>query len=157
MNNIRLNLDINSFVGNSINLSILIPLIPMVMALFILILLVSFNRTMNRLTKPVSFLIIFSLLSSAFISLYFYNKKIEGEVFLSNYLRLFESNNLVLHINSFTEKITIFFTVMMTILIGVLFYKLPRQKGYVSLIVGISLISSTVIFAVMFLDLSVFI
>ena len=127
------------------------------MALFILILLVSFNRTMNRLTKPVSFLIIFSLLSSAFISLYFYNKKIEGEVFLSNYLRLFESNNLVLHINSFTEKITIFFTVMMTILIGVLFYKLPRQKGYVSLIVGISLISSTVIFAVMFLDLSVFI
>ena len=143
--------------GNSINLSILIPLIPMVMALFILILLVSFNRTMNRLTKPVSFLIIFSLLSSAFISLYFYNKKIEGEVFLSNYLRLFESNNLVLHINSFTEKITIFFTVMMTILIGVLFYKLPRQKGYVSLIVGISLISSTVIFAVMFLDLSVFI
>ena len=129
----------------------------MVMALFILILLVSFNRTMNRLTKPVSFLIIFSLLSSAFISLYLYNKKIEGEVFLSNYLSLFESNNLVLHLNSLTEKITIFFTVMMTILIGVLFYKLPRQKGYVSLIVGISLISSSIIFAVMFLDFSVFI
>ena len=129
----------------------------MVMALFILILLVSFNRTMNRLTKPVSFLAVFSLLSSALISSYLYLKKIEGEFFLSNYLRLFESRNLVLHLNSLTEKITIYFSVIMAIVIGVLFYKLPRQKGYVSLLIGISLISSSIIFAVMFLDFSVLI
>ena len=143
--------------GNSINLSILIPLIPMVMPLFILILLLSFNRTINRLTKPVSFLIVFSLLSSAFISSYLYLRKIEGEVFLSNYLRLFKSKDLVLHLNSLTERITIFFPVIMAIVIGVLFYKLPRQKGYVSLIIGIGLISSSIIFAVMFLDFSVLI
>ena len=140
--------------GNSINLSILIPLIPMGMALFILILLVSFNRTINRLTKPVSFLIVLSLLSSSLISLYLYLKKFEGEVFLSNYLRLFKSQSLVLHLNSLTEKLTIFFTLLMTIVIGVLFYKLPRQKGYVSLLIGISLISSSIIFAVMFIDFS---
>ena len=143
--------------GNSINLSILIPLIPMGMALFILILLVSFNRTINRLTKPVSFLIVFSLLGSALISSYLYLKKIEGELFLSNYLRFFESKNLVLHLNSLTEKITICFTVIMAIIIGVLFYKLPRQKGYVSLLIGISLISSSIILAVMFIDFSVLI
>ena len=141
--------------GNSINVSILIPLIPMVMALFILILLVSFNRTINRLTKPVSFLVVFSLLSSALVSSYLYLKKIEGEVFLSNYLRIFNSKDLVLHLNSLTEIITIFFTLIMATVIGVLFYKLPRQKGYVSLMVGISLISSSIIFAVMFLDFSV--
>ena len=143
--------------GNSINISILIPLIPMGMALFILILLVSFNRTINRLTKPVSVLIVFSLLSSALISAFLYLKKIEGEVFLSNYLKFFESTNLVLHLNYLTEKIVIFFSVIMAIVIGLLFYKLPRQKGYVSLIIGISLISSSIMFAVMFLDFSVLI
>ena len=142
---------------NSINLSILIPLIPMVMALFILILLVSFNRTINRLTKPVSFLVVFSLLGSALISSYLYIKKIEGELFISNYLRLFESRNLVLHLNSLNEKITICFNVIMAIVVGLLFYKLPRKRGYVSLLIGISLISSSIIFALMFLDFSVLI
>ena len=143
--------------GNSINISILIPLIPLGMALFILILLVSFNRTINRLTKPVSALVVFSLLSSALISTFLYFKKIEGEVFLSNYLKLFESTNLVLHLNSLTEKIVIFFTVIIAIVIGLLFYKLPRRKGYVTLIIGISLISSSIMFAVLFLDFSVLI
>ena len=126
----------------------------MVMALFILILLVSFNRTMNRLTKPVSFLVVFSLLGSALVSSYLYLKKIEGELFLSNYLRVFESQNLAFHLDSLTEKIIICFSVIMAIVIGVLFLKLPRQKGYVSLLIGISLISSSIIFAVMFLDFS---
>ena len=143
--------------GNSINISILIPLIPMVIALLILILLVSFNRTMNRLTKPVSFLAVSSLLSSALISAFLYFKKIEGEVFLSNYLKLFESTNLVLHLNTINEKIVIFFTIIVALVIGLLFYKLPRQKGYVSLIIGISFISSSIIFAVMCLDFSVLI
>ena len=125
------------------------------MALFILILLVNFNRTINRLTKPVSFLVVFSLMSSALISLYLYLKKIEGELFLSNYVKVFESKNLALHLDSLTEKIIICFTVIMAIVIGVLFYKLPRQKGYVSLLIGISLISSSIIFAIMFLDFSV--
>ena len=115
------------------------------------------NRTMNRLTKPVSALSVFSLLSSALISAFLYFNKIEGEAFLSNYLKLFESRNLVLHLNSLTEKIIIFFTVTMAIVIGVLFLKLPRQKGYVSLLVGISLISSSIIFVIMFLDFSVLI
>ena len=143
--------------GNSINLSILIPLIPMVMALFILILLVSFNRTINRLTKPVSFLVVFSLLGSALISSYLYLKKIEGELFLSNYVKVFESKHLALHLNSLTEKIIIYLTVIMAIVIGVLFYKLPRRKGYISLLIGIGLISSSIIFAVMILDFSVLI
>ena len=141
--------------GNSINLSILIPLIPLGISLLILILLVSFNRTINRLTKPVSFLAFSSLLSSSLISAFLYFKKIEGEVFLSNYLKLFESTNLVLHLNTLIEKILIFLTIIMALVIGLLFYKLPRQKGYVSLIIGISLIFSSLIFAVMFLDFSV--
>ncbi len=127
------------------------------MALLILSLLVSFNRTINRLTKPVSALAVFSLLSSALICTFLYFKKIEGEVFLSDYLKLFGSTNLTLHLNSLTEKIVIFFAVIIAIVIGVLFYKLPRRKGYVALIIGISLISSSIMFAVFFLDFSVLI
>ena len=143
--------------NNSINISVLIPLIPMGMALFILILLVSFNRTINRLTKPVSVLTVFSLLSSALISAIFYFKKIEGKVFLSNYLKLFENTNLAINLDSLTEKIVIFFTIIMAIIIGLLFYKLPRQKGYVLLVIGISMISSLIMLAVMFLDFSMLI
>ena len=132
-------------------------MLPMGMALFILTLLISFNKTMNRLTKPVSFLVVFSLLSSALLSTYLFFKKIEGEVFLSNYLGIFENKNLVLHLNSLTEKITIFFTVIMAAIVGVLFYKLPRQKGYVSMLIAISFVSSSIILAIMFLDFSVLI
>ena len=124
------------------------------MALFILILLVSFNRTINRLTKPVSFLVAISLLSSAFISAFYYFKKIEGELFLSNYLKIFENNNTVLHLDLLSEKIIILFSLTMTIVIGLSFYKLPRKKGYVSLMVGIGVISSLLMLAILLLDFS---
>ena len=124
------------------------------MALFILILLVSFNRTINRLTKPVSFLVAISLLSSAFISAFYYFKKIEGELFLSNYLKIFENNNTVLHLDLLSEKIIILFSLTMTIVIGLSFYKLPRKKGYVSLMIGIGGISSFLMLAVLLLDFS---
>ena len=124
------------------------------MALFILILLVSFNKTINRLTKPVSFLVAISLLSSAFISAFYYFKKIEGELFLSNYLKIFENNNTVLHLDLLSEKIIILFSLTMTIVIGLSFYKLPRKKGYVSLMIGIGGISSFLMLAVLLLDFS---
>tara|TARA_B100000945_G_scaffold80917_1_gene62445 strand:- start:38 stop:427 length:390 start_codon:yes stop_codon:yes gene_type:complete len=124
------------------------------MALFILILLVSFNRTINRLTKPVSFLVAISLLSSAFISAFYYFKKIEGELFLSNYLKIFENNNTVLHLDLLSEKIIILFSLTMTIVIGLSFYKLPRKKGYVSLMIGVGVISSFLMLAVLLLDFS---
>ena len=147
----------NFFVVNSVNISILIPLLPMGITLFILILLVSFNRTINRLTKPVTALLIISLLSSAIISSFNYFKKIEGELFLSNYLKFFESTNLVLHLSELSERIIILFSLIMTVLIGTFFYKLPRQKGYVALMVAIGLISSSIIFTILLIDFSNFI
>jgi len=141
-------------VGNFINSTILIPLIPLVTALFIFILLVSFNRTLNRLTKPVSALIALSLLSSAFISSFDYLKKIEEELVLSEFLKFFEEKNLVLHLNLVNEKIIIFFSLIMILIIGISFYKLPRKKGYVSLMISLGLISSSVILSILLIDFS---
>ena len=140
--------------GNFINSTTLIPLIPLVTSLFIFILLVSFNRTLNRLTKPVTTLVALSLLSSAFISAFDYLKKIEEELVLSEFLKFFEEKNLVIHLNLVNEKIIIFFSLIMILIIGISFYKLPRKKGYVSLMIALGLISSSVILSILIIDFS---
>ena len=140
--------------GNFINSTILIPLIPLVTALFIFILLVSFNRTLNRLTKPVTALVALSLLSSAFISFFDYFKKIEEELVLSEFLKFFEETNLVIHLNLVNEKVIIFFSLIMILIIGLSFYKLPRKKGYVSLMISLGLISSSVMLSILLIDFS---
>ena len=140
--------------GNFINSTTLIPLIPLVTSFFILILLASFNRTLNRLTKPVTALVALSLLSSAFISLFDYFKKIEEELVLSEFLKFFEEKNLVIHLNLVNEKIIIFFSLIMILIIGISFYKLPRKKGFVSLMISLGLISSSVILSILLIDFS---
>ena len=137
---------------NFINSTILIPLIPLVTSLFILVLLVSFNRTLNRLTKPVTALLGLSLLSSAFISSFDYFKKIEEELVLSKFLKFLEKKNVVIHMNSVNEKIIIFFSLIMTLVIGLSFYKLPRKKGYISLMISLGLISSSVMISILLID-----
>ncbi len=140
--------------GNFINSTTLIPLIPLVTSFFILILLASFNRTLNRLTKPVTALVALSLLSSAFISLFDYFKKIEEELVLSEFLKFFEEKNLVIHLNLVNEKIIFFFSLIMILIIGISFYKLPRKKGYVSLMISLGLISSSVMLSILLIDFS---
>ena len=140
--------------GNFISSSILIPLIPLFTALFIFILLVSFNRTINRLTKPVTALVALSLLSSAFISLYDYFNKIEKELVLSEFLKFFEETNLTIHLNLVNEKIIIFFSLIMILAIGLSFYKIPRKKGYISLMISLGLISSSVMISILLIDFS---
>ena len=140
--------------GNFINSATLIPLIPLVTTLFIFILLVSFNRTLNRLTKPVTALVALSLLSSAFISLFDYFRKVEEEIVLSEFLKFLETKNLVIHLNLLNEKIIIFFSLIMVLIIGISFYKLPRKKGYISLMIGLGLISSSVILSILLIDFS---
>ena len=140
--------------GNFINSTTLIPLIPLATSLFILILLASFNRTLNRLTKPVTALVALSLLSSAFISSFDYFKKIEKELVLSEFLKFFEETNLVIHLNLVNEKIIIFFSLIMILIIGISFYKLPRKKGYVLLMISLGLISSSVMLSILLIDFS---
>jgi len=116
--------------------------------------LASFNRTVNRLTKPVTALIAFSLLSSAFISSLYFFKKIEEELVLSKFLKYFDKTNLVMHLNLVNEKIIIFFSLIMTLVIGLSFYKLPRKKGYVSLMIGLGIFSSSIMISILLIDFS---
>ena len=139
---------------NSLSISVLIPSLPMLASIFIFVLLASFNRTINRLTKPVSTIIGLSLLGSAALSAYYYLKNIEGDLLISNYFKILKKTNLVLHFTSLTEKITIFLSLLIVIIVGFLSYKLPRKKGYVSLIITIGALSSLFIFGILLIDFS---
>ena len=137
---------------NSIKLSILLPLIPFGMTVFIFILLRLFNITINRLTKPVSFLQIISILIATFLSLYFLVNHVEGDIALPEFLIVLDNLNLRIHLNELTEKIIISLGVISSLIIFFSVSKLPRQKGYVLYIVNIGLLTSLLIFGILLLE-----
>tara|TARA_B100000212_G_scaffold252205_1_gene193125 strand:+ start:252 stop:680 length:429 start_codon:yes stop_codon:yes gene_type:complete len=128
-----------------IKLSILLPIFPLGMTIFIFILLRSFNRTINRLTKPVSFLFLISILISTLLSLYFFLNHISGNIPISNTLSIFKSFNLEIHLNELTEKVIIIIGLISSSIILYSISKLPRQTGYVSYMVSIGLITTLLI------------
>ena len=70
-----------------LNLTWLIPGIPLIASIFMAVLLLSFSKTMNRLTKPVSYFIIISLTCSEIINFILFKKNILGNdlIFGSNF------------------------------------------------------------------------
>ena len=128
---------------NSINFLIFLPALPLGMAFFLFVLLKLFSRTMNRLTKPVSFLILISIISSILLSLFYLNNHVEGNLDLSAYLIFLENLNLQLHLNALTEKITILIGTLSALIIIFSVIKLPRKNGYVMYMVSIGSVSYT--------------
>ena len=57
-----------------LNLSWLIPGLPIIASFFVAVLLLSFSKTMNRLTKPVSYFIIISLTFSEILNYILFDK-----------------------------------------------------------------------------------
>ena len=107
-----------------LNFTWLIPGIPIIASILITVLLLSFSKTMNRLTKPVSYFLIISLIFSEIIDFVFFKKNISG-----NYL-LFGSNiELVVDRPAiiFAESIGFIFLLIMLFSVA----KLQRRNGYV--------------------------
>tara|TARA_Y100001933_G_scaffold116278_1_gene116346 strand:+ start:86 stop:514 length:429 start_codon:yes stop_codon:yes gene_type:complete len=138
-----------------INLSIFLPIIPFGMTIFIFILLRSFNRTINRLTKPVSVLLLISILISTLLSLYFFLNHVSGNIPLSNILSIFKSFNLEIHLNELTEKIIIILGLISSSIILYSVTRLKRQSGYVLYIVGVVLITSLLISVTLLVDIHI--
>ena len=130
---------------NSINFLIFLPALPLGMAFFVFVLLRSFNRTINRLTKPVSFLILISIVSSILLSLFYLSNQVEGNLDLPAYLNFLENLNLQLHLNALTEKITIFIGIVSSIIVIFSVIKLPRKNGYVMYMVSIGFLTALLI------------
>ncbi len=140
---------------NSINFSIFLPAFPLGMAFVVFLLLRLFNRTVNRLTKPVSFLILISIISSILLGLFYLSNHVEGNLDLSADLIFLENLNLQLHLNSLTEKITILIGAVSALLIIFSVIKLPRKNGYVLYMVSIGFITALLIISTLLYNFNV--
>ena len=138
-----------------INLSIFLPIFPLGMTAFIFILLRSFNRTINRLTKPLSFLLLVSILISTLLGLYFFFNHVSGNIPLASILSIFSSFNLEIHLNELTEKIIIILGLISSSIILYSVAKLPRRNGYVLYLVSIGFITSLLISGTLLVDIHI--
>ena len=107
-----------------LNFTWLIPGIPIIASIFITVLLLSFSKTMNRLTKPVSYFLIISLIFSEIIDFVFFKKNISGNdlLFGSNIELVVDRPAII-----FAESIGFIFLLIMLFSVT----KLQRRNGYV--------------------------
>ena len=107
-----------------LNFTWLIPGLPIIASFFIALLLISFNKTMNRLTKPVSYFIIISLIFSEIINFILFRKNVSGidPLFGGNFELVIDRPALI-----FAESIGLVFLLIMIFSVA----KLERRSGYV--------------------------
>ena len=120
-----------------LNLTWLIPGIPLIASIFIAVLLLSFSKTMNRLTKPVSYFIIISLTLSEIINFILFKNNISGNdlLFGSNFVLVIDRPALLV-----SESIGLIFLLIMLFSVA----KLERRNGYVRYFISLGLLSSLV-------------
>ena len=120
-----------------LDLTWLIPGLPLLASIFIAVLLLSFSKTMNRLTKPVSYFIIISLAFSEIINFILFKNNISGNdlLFGSNLVLVIDRPALLV-----SESIGLIFLLIMLFSVA----KLERRNGYVRYFISLGLLSSLV-------------
>ncbi len=120
-----------------LNLAWLIPGVPLIVSFFIALLLFSFSKTMNRLTKPVSYFIIISLTFSEIFNFILFKKNIVGNdlIFRSNFELVVDRSALL-----FSESLGLIFLLIMLFSVA----KLERRTGYVRYFISLGLLSGLV-------------
>ena len=120
-----------------LNLAWLIPGLPIIASIFIALLLVSFSKTMNRLTKPVSYFIIISLTFSEILNFILYKKNLTGnDLFFGTQFQLVVDRPALIT----SESIGLIFLIVMLFSVA----KLKRRSGYVRYFVFIGFLSGLV-------------
>ena len=117
-----------------LNLTWLIPGIPIISSVFITVLLLSFSTTMNRLTKPVSWVLIISLTLSEIINFILFKNDISGneQLFARNFQLVVDKPAIL-----FSESTGLLFLLIMIFSVS----KLQRRKGYVRYFILLGLFS----------------
>ena len=117
-----------------LNLTWLIPGLPIIASFFIALLLLSFNKTMNRLTKPVSYFIITSLVFSEIFNFILFKKNIEGNdlLFGGELVLVVDRQSLLV-----AESIGLIFLLIMLFSVA----KLKRRSGYVKYFIFLGFLS----------------
>ena len=130
---------------SALNLSILMPILPIGMTSLLFILLLSFNRTINRLTKPISYLALSSILGTSVLAIFCLLNEVEGDFLLKDYWPMLSISNVEIHLKELNEKLIIAVSLIASFIIIYSVLKLPRRNGYVLYIVNIGLLTSLAI------------
>ena len=119
------------------NFTWLIPGIPIIASILITVLLLSFSKTMNRLTKPVSYFLIISLSFSEIINFILFKQNFSGNysLFGSDFQLIFDRPSLI-------AAELIGFVFLLTMLFS--FMKLKRSNGYVRYFIFLGFLSGFV-------------
>ncbi len=120
-----------------LNFTWLIPGLPIIASIFIALLLLSFSKTMNRLTKPVSFFLIASLTFSELINFILFRENIAGNdlLFGGKFVLVVDRPALLV-----AELIGLIFLLIMLFSVA----KLKRRIGYVRYFIVLGLLSGCV-------------
>ena len=120
-----------------LNLTWLIPGLPIIASIIVLVLLLSFSKTMNRLTKPVSYFLISSISFSEIFDFILLKNDISGNniLFGSKFELVVDRSALL-----FSELIGLIFLLIMLFS----FAKLKRRIGYVRYFVFLGFLSGFV-------------
>ena len=117
-----------------LNLAWLIPGIPIISSIFTTLLLLSFAKTMNRLTKPVSYFLILSLTLSEIIDFILFKENISGnDILFGRNFELVVDRSAIL----FAESIGLIFILIMLFSVA----KLQRRNGYVRYFISLGFLS----------------
>ena len=132
-----------------LEISWLIPGFPLAGAALIGVLLISFNRTINRLTKPISFFLITCVALSTIMSFIFFLNKVDIKAFEFDYDLASIAIHSTFYLNLFIEKtLSIAGMVIMLTMISC-YYALDRKKGYVLFISFLSALAGIVFFIIL--------
>tara|TARA_Y100001968_G_C19146430_1_gene614021 strand:- start:174 stop:611 length:438 start_codon:yes stop_codon:yes gene_type:complete len=132
-----------------LEISWLIPGFPLAGAALIGFLLVSFNRTVNRLTKPISFFLITCVAFSTIISFIFFLNEVDVKAFEFD----FDFGSIAFHfnfyLNLFIEKTLSIAGLVIILTMLSCYYTLDRKKGYVRFISFLTALSGIVFFIIL--------
>ena len=120
-----------------LNLAWLIPGLPIIASGLTALLLLSFSKTMNRLTKPVSYILIISLTFSELINFVLFKYNVSGNdiLFGSNFELVVDRPALIV-----AELIGLLFLLIMLFSVA----KLKRRNGYVRYFIFLGFLSGFV-------------
>ncbi len=123
-----------------LDLAWLIPALPLLGASLLGVLLLSFSRTMNRLTKPSSVLLLTTVLLSAILSLFEYINHVSGVPFLSDFL--LNKLNFSIYVDEASFLVSTIISSIFLLFLLTSFASLKRREGYLRYIISIGFLCS---------------
>tara|TARA_Y100001968_G_scaffold116859_1_gene106253 strand:- start:23452 stop:23880 length:429 start_codon:yes stop_codon:yes gene_type:complete len=123
-----------------------IPAIPFGGSILIAVLLTSFNRTMNRLTKPVSFFLSACVSVSTLISLLMLLRQVSGTSLEQDIILANVNLHIQFYLDLFVEKLLALTGGIILVIMISSYYLLDRRQGYVLYFTLLAVFSSLLFF-----------